>query len=146
MTFNVTSSLKIIKISIPYLLWILKIEQLQDSIFQAWKIRILHVLSLEGFKKFIINDPSGRYNITSADYDTWEEKDTNAQAVIGLTLTDELLKNVCEVNFAKEMWIAIRNVFQRHTLLNKLSAVRKFYTAVMESNESVLKFANHIRN
>ncbi len=43
------------------------------------------------------------------------------------------------------MWIAIRNVFESHTLLNKLSARPKFYTAVMESNESVLKFADRIR-
>ena len=46
---------------------------------------------------------------------------------------------------AKEMWTSIRNVFQRHTLLNKLSARRSFYTAIMSENESVLHFANRIR-
>ena len=39
----------------------------------------------------------------------------------------------------------IRNDFERHTLLNKLSARKKFYTATMNTDESVLQFANRIR-
>ncbi len=96
-------------------------------------------------KKYISYDPPQRSDITQTELEAWVEKDARAQAVIGLTLPDELLENVREVKSAKEMWTAIRNVFERHTLLNKLSARRKFYTAVMEGNESVLKFANRIR-
>ncbi len=56
-----------------------------------------------------------------------------------------MLENVRESKSAKEMWTAIKNVFERHALLNKLSARRKFYTASMEENEGILKFANRIR-
>ncbi len=42
------------------------------------------------------------------------------------------------------MWIAIQNVFERHTLLNKLAARRKFYTASMNETETVLQFFNRI--
>jgi len=122
-----------------------KIEQLKESNYHAWKIRIQHVLTLKGLKKFIINDPPERTATNEAALAVWEEKDAKAQAVIGLTLSDELLENVREVHTAKEMWAAIRNVFERHTLLNKLSARRKFYTAVMTESESILKFANRIR-
>ncbi|NEO95121.1 MAG: hypothetical protein F6K56_34975, partial [Moorea sp. SIO3G5] len=38
---------------------------------------------------------------------TWKKKDAKAQALIGLTLSDELLENVREVSTAKEMWQAI---------------------------------------
>ena len=76
------------------------------------------------------NDPLQLSNTNLVEYEAWEEKDAKALAVIGLTLSDELLENVCEVNSAKEMWAAVRNVFERHTLFNKLSARRKFYTAV----------------
>ncbi len=122
-----------------------KIEQLKESNYHAWKIRIQHVLTLKGLKKYILHDPPQHSNVTQTELDAWEEKDAKAQAVIGLTLSDELLENVREVKSAKEMWTAIRNVFERHTFLNKLSARRKFYRAVMEGNESVLKFANRIR-
>ncbi len=43
------------------------------------------------------------------------------------------------------MWTAIRNVFERHTLLNKLSARRKCCAAVKEETETVLKLANRVR-
>ena len=123
----------------------IKIEQLKESNYHAWKIRIQHILTLKGLKKFILNDPPERSDSTLAEWNNWEEKDAKAQAIIGLTLSDELLENVREVNSAKEMWSAIRNVFDRHTLLNKLSARRKFYTAAKDENETVLKFANRIR-
>ena len=62
-----------------------------------------------------------------------------------VNISDKLLENFRVVISAKEILPAIRNVFERHALLNKLSALRKFYTAVMKGNESVLKFKNRIR-
>ncbi len=43
------------------------------------------------------------------------------------------------------MWTAIKNLFERHTLLNKLSARKKSYTAMMSAEKSVLQFATRIR-
>jgi len=44
------------------------------------------------------------------------------------------------------MWLTIKNIFERHTLLNKLAARRKFYTATKSEQESVLEFSNRIRH
>ena len=43
------------------------------------------------------------------------------------------------------MWKKICDIFERHTLLNKLSARKKLYTAVKEENESALQFSNRVR-
>ena len=67
-----------------------------------------------------------------------------AQAIIGLTLSDDLLENVREVETTKAMRTAIKNVLERHTVLNKLSARKSIYTATMSAEESVLQFANCI--
>ena len=123
----------------------MKTEQLNESNYHAWKIRIQHVFALKGLKKYILNDPPQRSDTNFIEVESWEEKDAKAQTVIGLTLPDKLLENVRDVNSAKEMWTAIRNVFEPHTLLNKLSGRHKYYTAVMDENESVLKFANRLR-
>ena len=56
---------------------------------------------------------------------------------MGLTLSDELLENMRNVKTSKEMWQAIKNVYERRTLLNKLSAHRKFYTTTKSENESI---------
>jgi hypothetical protein len=52
---------------------------------------------------------------------------------------------VREASSAKQMWTSIINVFERHTLLNKLSARRNFYTATMQDGEKILQYANRIR-
>ena len=51
----------------------------------------------------------------------WKKKD-KAHALIGLSLSDELLENVRDVDSAKVMSRTIKDVFERQTLLNKLSA------------------------
>ena len=75
--------------------------------YHTWKIRIQHVLTLKGLKRYIIEDPT----TDRGELDTWTEKDAKIQAIIGLTLSVELFGNVREVTTAKEMWNSIKNVF-----------------------------------
>ena len=42
------------------------------------------------------------------------------------------------------MWTTLLNVFQRHTLLNKLAARRNFYTVSMYDGEKVLSYINRV--
>ena len=49
------------------------------------------------------------------------------------------------VSTAKEMWQSILNLFERHTLLNKLAARRNFYTASMHDNEQIITYVNRVR-
>ena len=120
-----------------------RIEQLDHSNYHFWKIRIEHLLILEDLESFLREDlPSSN---DSAAVSVWHKKDKKAQVIIGLSLSNDLLENVRDVKTTKEMWMAIRNVFERHTLLNKHSARMKFYTATMNTDESVLQFANRIR-
>ena len=122
-----------------------KIEKLDNSNYHFWKIRIQHILTLKDLENYLDEEPPTSETSTPAEITKWRKLDKKAQAIIGLTLSDELLENVREVETAKAMWTAIKNVFERHTLLNKLSARKKFYTAAMNANESVLQFANRIR-
>lgn len=119
----------------------IRIDKLSKENYHSWKQKILLVLSLR--------DLDDQINTTRPDDDTaaaaWDKKDRKARATIGLTISDELLENVREVKTAAAMWLTIRNVFERHTLLNKLSARRKFYSATKSEDESVLQFANRIR-
>ncbi|CDF40831.1 unnamed protein product, partial [Chondrus crispus] len=75
----------------------------------------------------------------------WIRGDSKAKALIGLSLSDEHLEHVRDVDTAHEMWEAIVNVFERHTLLNKLAARREFYTVKMLSGEKVLAYINRVK-
>ena len=119
-----------------------RIDKLTHKNYHVWKQRIIHLLALRDLDEYIDEDPPSD---DSTSITVWRKKDRKAQAIIGLTLSDELLENVRESQTAKQMWTAIKNVFERHTLLNKLAARRKFYTATMNETETVLQFANRIR-
>ncbi len=41
---------------------------------------------------------------------------------------------------------SILNLFERHTLLNKLTTRRNFYTATMHENEQIITYVNRVRS
>ena len=104
-----------------------------------------HLLTLKDLENFLEDDPPSSEEPNSGTTASWFEKYKKAQSVIGISLSNDLLENVRDVTTTKEMWNAITNVFERHTLLNKLSARKRFYTATMSPDESVLQFSNRIR-
>ncbi len=55
----------------------IKIEQLKESNYQAWKVRIQHVLTLKDLKRYILNDPPECFTTTQLERDFWKEKDAN---------------------------------------------------------------------
>ena len=122
-----------------------KIEMLNNSNYHHWKIRIEHLLILKDLENFLFDDPPISDSSTATQIELWKKRDKKAQAIIGLSLSNELLQNVRDVTSTKDMWILIKNAFERHTLLSKLPARKKFYTATMSSDESVLQFSNCIR-
>ena len=119
-----------------------KIEKLNDANFHAWKRKIQLVLALRDLDQFIDEDRPA----TESEQKAWDRGDRKAQAIIGLSLSDDHLEHVAQANNAKDMWKAILDVFQRHTLLNKLAARRKFYTVTMEEGEKVLTYVNRVQH
>ena len=121
-----------------------KIEKLTDSNFYVWKQRIQLLLALRDVDQHITDD-------APADSETeeyrkrWLRGDNKAKAIIGLSLSDEHLEHVRDVDTARDMWQAILNVFERHTLLNKLAARRQFYTVTMNNDEKVLAYINRVK-
>jgi len=119
-----------------------KIEKLNYSNYYAWKHKISLLLALKDLDEHLVSARPETAELLLA----WEKKDRKAQAIIGLTLSDQILENVRHVDSAAAMWLTIQNIFERHTLLNKLSARRKFYTATKLESESILDFSNRIRH
>ena len=122
------------------------IEKLSDENFHTWKKRIQFVLSYRELDDYIDDDPPKQ---GTEDYpalhSAWKKKDKKTQAIIGLHLSDKYLEQVSHAETAKEMWNMICDIFEKHTLLNKLAARRRFYTATMTEGESVLSFSARVR-
>lgn len=123
-----------------------RMEKLTETNFHSWKQKIELVLGHRGVDEMIDARLCPEKPPEEGDeLVKWLKKDKTARMTVGLTLSDEMLKNVSLTTTALEMWTEICNVHQRHTLLNKLSARRDFYTATMVGNENMLSYINRVR-
>ena len=111
------------------------IKKLTDSSYHAWKQKFVLLLTLKDLDTYIEDSLPSESDET---YIQWVLGDKKAQVIIGLSLSTEQLKHVRDVTSAKQMWNVIKDVFERHTFLNKLTARRRFYTVTMETGEKML--------
>ena len=119
-----------------------KIEKLSDSNYHVWKQKVELVLAFRELEDHIVESRPPADQAASV---AWHKNDAKAKAIIGLTLSDEHLEHVRELESAVEMWEAIKNLFQRKTLLNRLTARRRFYSVKMLSNEKVIVYISRVR-
>eukprot|EP00171_Calliarthron_tuberculosum_P021288 IDg21288t1 len=120
-------------------------EKLSDNNFHSWRQKMQYVLSHREVSNMVDKILCPRKPEDPDELSKWLRKDNFARMTIGLTLSDEMLKNVQHTTTALEMWTEICNVHQRHTLLNKLSARRDFYTASMRNGEKMMVYINRVR-
>ena len=95
-----------------------KIERLNDTNYHAWKQKILLLLILKDLDAYIVQEAPPK---DDGRFSQWVRGDKKAQAIIGLSLSDDHLEHVRKVSSAKQMWDVIKDVFERHTLLNSLT-------------------------
>jgi len=116
-----------------------RFKKLSDDNLHVRNQKIVFILSPCDLDHFIEDeDPHDN----SLDIRTWERGDQNARVVIGLSLSDDYLRDGRHFQTDKEMWNELINVFQRQTLLNKLSPRFRFYTVLTMNNEKLLTYLN----
>ena len=102
-----------------------RIEKLTDSNFYVWKQKIQLLLALKDVSEHVTEREHPGVP-ESDEHKQWLRSDNKAKAIIGLSLSDEHLEHVRDCESAMDMWETILNVFERHTLLNKLAPRRHF--------------------
>lgn len=122
----------------------LKIEKLCQDNFHSWKQKVMHILSFRELDALIdaiclppADDPDAKA--------IWLRNYRKEMAVIALSLSNGHLSHVEVVSCISEMWRSILNIFERHTLLNRLTTRSKFYTVTMHENETILTFTKRVQ-
>eukprot|EP00171_Calliarthron_tuberculosum_P021559 IDg21559t1 len=123
----------------------IRIEKLSERNFYSWKQKVELVLDHREVDDMIDTVLCPHRPEDPEQLAKWLRKGKLARMTIGLSLSDEMLKNVRYKETALQMWTEICNVYQRHTLLNKLSDRREFYTATMRDGEKMLVYINRVR-
>ncbi len=121
----------------------IKIEKLNENNFHIWKVKIRMILSIRELENHI--DDTNSPAETEPGYAEWLRNDSKARAFIGLSLSDNHLEKVQHALTAKDMWTCICDIYEKHTLLNQLTARRRFYTASMKESDKVLDFSARVR-
>lgn len=84
-----------------------KIGKVTNENYFSWKIRVKHVLALNDMEDHMESEePTNQANAA-----TCKKKGKKAQAIIRLSLSEELLESVREVEGCKQMWDTIKNIF-----------------------------------
>lgn len=123
---------------------ICKFDRLTGDNFDSWKQKVQWVLSYTKLEACI--DPKHTIPADPEGGAAYSRKYRKAMAVIGLSLSDA---HRCYVNYAtgaSAMWRSLLDIYERHTLLNQLTARRKLYTAKMSSEDTILTDKNRIRH
>jgi len=123
----------------------IQIDKSTKTNFHEWRQRIKMVLALRDLDDML--DEDGKP--TDADdrkLSLWKRRDTKASAIIGLTIGTEQLEHVSGCKTTVEMWSTLHGVFQRKSLMNKMTARREFYTVAMNVGEGMLGYINRVRN
>ena len=118
--------------------------KLNEDNFHVWKKKVEYALILKDLDEFLEDDPPKRDDDPQA-YKAWIRKDKKAHAFMAMSINDSFLPQVQNAETTKQLFKAICDIFEKHTLLNVLHVRRKFFTAKMEDEEKVNAFAARVR-
>lgn len=119
-----------------------EINSLSESEFHTWKRKIIIMLAVYELDQYIVEIA---LEFEHESNKTWIKSDRKDRAFIGLSLSGEHMEHVSDASTAKAMWNALRNVFDRHTLLNRLPARSRFRTVRMHPGENTLPYLNRVK-
>lgn len=124
----------------------LKIEKLSDSNYHSWKQKTTPVSTLKNLDQYLTEGaPKKEDDSDGKRTEKWPRDDQKAQAIIGLAMSDEHLEHVKYAKSAEDMRETIKNVYERHTLLNRITARHRFYIVSMKDGEKVLFYLNRMK-
>lgn len=78
----------------------------------------------------------------TAEHTLWQAAVAKVKPVISLSLSDERLELVREVEMAREKWETTQNIFQQQTLPDHFNAKSKLYSLKMATKKRVIHYIN----
>ena len=73
-----------------------------------------------------------------------KDKDNKAQAIISMHVSDSQVIHVRHCKLAAEVWGALKNQFQRKSLVRRIDLRDKMYVMRMKEGENTLEFLDTI--
>jgi len=121
------------------------IDTLTETNIHERRQCIQMVLTLHDLDEVLDEDGKPK-NDKDHNFAVWKVPDTNARAIIGLTLESEQLEHASGCKTTAEMWTTHLGDYQRERLMNQMKAPRTIYTVKKNVREGMLGCINRVCN
>lgn len=120
------------------------IDKLNKSHFHVWKKKVNLVLMDRKVDDVV--EEQNPHVVGTLEYRACFQCDMQAHALIGLSLSDEMSGHISRASTARDMLESVHNVFQHHTLLDRLRVQREFSTLEMRAWEEMISYINCVQH
>lgn len=115
-----------------------QIEKLNGTNYQMWKFKIELLLQKEELWNIVSDNLPAVADRTAI----WITKDGKARAYIGLTVENDQLVHIRRKETAKEMWQALEQYHQKHTLSSKVGLLRRLLRCDLAEGGDLIQHLN----
>lgn len=128
------------------------LPQLSDENFSNWKFRVECLLEEKGVRELTLSKKSQEdlEKLNDKSLGEYKTKDAKARAVIVQCITDRHLEYVKDCETAYDMFVCLKNVFERKSTLSKLYIRRQLLSLKCHDNEKLhdhfIKFDSLMRD
>lgn len=119
------------------------LTKLNNTNYFHWKQKMELLLLKENLHHTLTQEPPNQF----ADASTltkWNSENNQARGLIGLALEDGQLIHVKNLNTAREMWFALKEIHERETITSQITTMKKLCKLQMSENEDVETHLNVI--
>lgn len=99
--------------------------KLNNSNYQTWKFKLQLLLVKEGLWDLVTDD------VPAIPDAIWKVKDGKAKAVIGLLVEDNHLIHIKNLNYAREYWNVLKEMYEKPNLVNKVMLYKKLWKSFL---------------
>ena len=124
------------------------IDKFDGTNFHLWKFKMQMVLEdkdLWGIVSGEEVEPTGE-GATEASAQKFRKRARKALATICLSISDSQLSLVRSANTAGEAWSKLENHYEVKSLANKLFLRKRYFTATMSENDTMMEHTNKMRS
>lgn len=111
------------------------IAKLNNDNYFLWKVKMQMVLIKEKIWNVITGTPPENTNATALSL--WNVNDQTARAIITLSVDDNQLPLIMNLETAKSMWDTLKDFHEKSTVVNKMKLMRNMFDANMKDKHSI---------
>ena len=121
------------------------VDKLDGANWLTWKFQMRHLLLAKGLWGFVDGTEELAEDASASAREEFKKKEQRAFSTIALAVCTSQLYLITSCEKPKDVWDALRNNFERHTLANKLFLKKQYFRNEMKEGTSIETHLKHMK-